>query len=177
MTIRRRIEEYEDDRGRYVNAVQEREPVGESDLLTEEHVTSTTVDPWSVTRGWIRVIALWMCVALLAVETILGFRLAFLLAGANANNGFVDFIYDVTGPLAEPFQGIIANEAVNSGTFEPAALIAMLVYVVAAALLMATILVITSGPSSRGERLVTSRTRHRDHMAREHEDRNGGTRL
>ncbi len=168
MTIRRRIEEYKDDHERYVTAVEEREPLDKSDVLTEEQVTSATADSWSVARGWIRVIALWMGVALVAVETILGFRLAFLLAGANANNGFVDFIYDMTNPLAEPFQGIIANEAVNSGIFEPATLIAMLVYLVAAALLMAAILVITSGPSSRGERLVTSRTRHRDHLAREH---------
>jgi len=167
MTIRRRIEEYEDDHGRYVTAVQEREPIDESDLQTEEQVTSTTADSWSVARGWIHVVALWMGVALAAVETILGFRLAFLLAGANANNGFVSFIYDTTDPLAEPFQGIIPNEAGNDGILEPATLIAMLVYLVAAALLMAAIFVITSGPSSRGERLVTSRTRHHDQVARE----------
>ena len=48
-------------------------------------------------------------VALAVVETLLVGRLAFLLAEANANNGFVNFIYDVSKPLAEPFQGIVAN--------------------------------------------------------------------
>jgi len=116
MAIRRRTEEeeIEDEHGRYRTAVHEREPADRHEALAEEQVVTATPDSWSVARGWIRVIALWIAVALAAVETVLGFRLGFLLAGANASNGFVDFIYDISDPLAEPFQGIFANETVNA---------------------------------------------------------------
>jgi uncharacterized protein YggT (Ycf19 family) len=106
-------------------------------------------------------LALMLGIAWAVVETLLGFRLAFLLGEANSGNGFVDFIYDVTDPLVEPFQGIFANDTLSSGgVFEPATVIAMVVYFVAAALLIAAILVVTAGPSG-GETVVTTRSRER----------------
>ena len=112
--------------------------------------------------------AAWIGISLAAVEVILGFRLGFLLAGANPSNGFVDFIYDISDPLAEPFQGIVSNRGVDGGTFEPASIIAMLVYLVAGALLIALILAMRSGLAPHGDRVVSSRTRHRERVA--HED-------
>ena len=160
MAIRRQTEEVEDEHGREVTHVEERSaPVHDEAVAREDEVVSAAPGPWDVARGWIRVLAALLGVALVAVETAIGFRLAFLLGNANATNGFVDFIYDVTDPLVEPFQGIIANEAVDGGILEPASLIAMAVYFVAAALLIAAILVLTSGPSG-GQRVVTSRSRH-----------------
>src|SRR5881227_1330119 len=94
----------------------------------EEQVTTATPSAWSVARGWIRVLAAWIGIALAVVEVILGFRLGFLLANANPSNSFVDFIYDISDPLTDPFQGIVSNRSVDSGVFEPASLIAMLVY-------------------------------------------------
>jgi len=166
MAIRRRTEEVEDEHGRYTTT--QEHPADRHETLAEEQVVTATPDSWSVARGWIRVIALWIAVALAVVETVLGFRLGFLLAGANANNGFVDFIYDISDLLAEPFQGIIANEALDGGLFEPATVIAMVVYLVAAALLMAAILVLTSAPSAHGDRVVTSRSRQREDAAHDH---------
>jgi uncharacterized protein YggT (Ycf19 family) len=162
-------EEVADRGGRRVTTVEE-EPVvhaarRDAELVGEEEVTSSSPGSWNVARGLIRMLALWMGVALIAVETLLGFRLAFLLAEANAGNGFVEFIYDVSDPLVEPFQGIIANDTLNSGgVFEPASVIAMVVYFVAAALIIAAVLVTTAGPSGH-DSVVTSRSRHRERTA------------
>lgn len=168
MTIRRSTEEVEDERWRRVTAVEE--PVThtaphDDERVAEEQVTSASPSSWTVARGLIRMLALWVGVALAAVETLLGFRLAFLLAEANAGNGFVNFIYDVSDPLVEPFQGIIANDTLNNGgVFEPATVIAMVVYLVAAALLIAAILVATAGAPAR-ETVITSRSHHRERAA------------
>jgi YggT family protein len=169
MAIRRETEEVEDDHGRRSTAVEERDVRTRADdeAVAEDEVVSSSPGPGNMVRGWIRVLAALLGVALAAVETAIGFRLAFLLGNANASNGFVDFIYDVTDPLVEPFQGIIANEAVDGGIFEPASVIAMVVYLVGAALLIAAILVLTSGPSA-GERVVTSRSRHREKARYDH---------
>jgi YggT family protein len=169
MAIRRQAEEVEDEHGRHATDVEERDvrrPVHD-EAVAEDEVVTASPGPWNVARGWIRVLAALLGVALVAVETAIGFRLAFLLGNANAANGFVDFIYDVTDPLVEPFQGIIANEAVDGGILEPASVIAMVVYLAGAALLIAAILILTSGPSG-GERVVTSRSRHREDARYEH---------
>jgi len=166
MALGRRTEKVEDERGRHATAVPERGYVHEptthaarNELDAEEQVTTATPSASSLARGWIGVAA---------VEVILGFRLGFLLAGANPSNGFVDFIYDISDPLAEPFQGIVSNRGVDGGTFEPASIIAMLVYLVAGALLIALILAMRSGLAPHGDRVVSSRTRHRERVA--HED-------
>src|SRR5439155_23477859 len=129
---------------------------------------TATPRAWGVARGWSGVLATWIGIALAVVEVILGFRLGFLLANANPSNSFVDFIYDISDPLTDPFQGIVSNRSVDSGVFEPASLIAMLVYLVAGALLIALILAMASGLAPHGDRVMSSRTRHREGVA--HED-------
>jgi uncharacterized protein YggT (Ycf19 family) len=117
---------------------------------------------WNLARGWVRSLGAVIMVALAVVETLLVFRLGFLLAEANSSNGFVNFIYDVSKPLAAPFQGIISD----SGNLEFAAPIAMLVYAVAALLLIAALYAVTAGPSAAGEKVVTSRTQQSDRAVR-----------
>jgi len=117
---------------------------------------------WNLARGWVRSLGAVIMASLAIVETLLVFRLGFLLADANSNNGFVNFIYDVSKPLAAPFQGIIAD----SGNLEFAAPIAMVVYAVAALLLIAVLYAVTAGPSAVGEKVVTSRTQQSDRAIR-----------
>jgi uncharacterized protein YggT (Ycf19 family) len=169
MAIRRQTDEVEDEHGRRATEVEERDvhTRADNEAVAEDEVVSSSPGAGNMVRGWIRVLAALFGVALVAVETAIGFRLAFLLGNANETNGFVDFIYDVTKPLVEPFQGIITNEAVNGGILEWASPIAMVVYLVAAALLIAAILVLTSGPSG-GDRVVTSRSRHREQARHDH---------
>jgi hypothetical protein len=70
------------------------------------------------------------------IEVLMAFRLIFKLLGANPQNGFVAFLYSITGILAAPFFGIFRTFSAGvNGTksvFEPATLISMIVYAVLA---------------------------------------------
>jgi uncharacterized protein YggT (Ycf19 family) len=59
-------------------------------------------------------------------EAILALRFIFHLFGA-ANSGFAAFIYNLSNPLVAPFRGIFEAPAVTGGSFDSAALLAMLV--------------------------------------------------
>jgi len=137
-------------------------PIATNDSVVEERVAQSSAGGWDLTRGWIRSLGAVILVALAVVETLLIGRLGFLLAEANASNGFVSFIYDASKPLAEPFQGIVAN----SGNLEYASAIAMVVYAVAALLAIAVLFAVTAGPSAAGAKVVTSRTQPGDRAVR-----------
>src|SRR5437660_12858956 len=114
MALGRRTDKVEDERGPHATAAPERGYVHESttyaarnEVDAEEQVTTATPSASSLARGWIGVFAAWIGIGLAVVEVILGFRLGFLLAGANPSNGFVDFIYDISDPLTDPFPGDI----------------------------------------------------------------------
>lgn len=82
--------------------------------------------PGSIIAGRI----LWFLLGV--VETVLAFRFLFRLLGANTGAGFVQFIYSLTDPLVAPFTGIFGTPAAGAAVFEPATLLAMLVYAVVA---------------------------------------------
>jgi uncharacterized protein YggT (Ycf19 family) len=136
--------------------------IARDESVVEEQVVHSPAGGWSMARDWVRSLGALIMVALALVEALLVFRLGFLLAEANAANGFVNFIYDVSKPLAAPFQGIVAD----SGNLEFAAPIAMAVYAVAAFLLIAALYAVTSGPSAAGETVVTSRTKQSERVVR-----------
>jgi uncharacterized protein YggT (Ycf19 family) len=130
--------------------------------VVEEQVVHSSAGGLDLARGWVRSLGAVILVALAVVETLLVGRLGFLLAEANSSNGFVNFIYDVSKPLASPFQGIVAN----SGNLEYASLIAMAVYAIAALLLIAALFALTGGPSSAGETVVSSRKQQSERVVR-----------
>ena len=160
MTILKQDEESADDGGRQTAVADQL--MARDDSIIEEQVLHSPAGGWDLARGWVRSLGAVIMVALAVVETLLVFRLGFLLAEANSSNGFVNFIYDVSKPLAEPFQGIAAN----SGNLEYASAIAMGVYAVAALLLIAAVFALTPGPSGAGEKVVTSRTRRSERAVR-----------
>jgi uncharacterized protein YggT (Ycf19 family) len=87
-----------------------------------------------------RILWLFVSVAGLVVTAFLGARLLLLMAGADPNGGFADFVYSLTDPLVAPFNGIADNQPVEGdGFFDAATAIAMAVYVVATALVMFTL--------------------------------------
>jgi uncharacterized protein YggT (Ycf19 family) len=137
-------------------------PIARDESVVKEQVVRSSASGWNLAQGWVRSLGAVILAALAVVETLLLGRLAFLLAEANASNGFVNFIYDVSKPLAAPFQGIIAD----NGNLEFASPIAMIVYAVAALLLIAVLFAITSGPSAGGEKVVTSRTQQSERDVR-----------
>jgi uncharacterized protein YggT (Ycf19 family) len=152
MTIRREDEEMADESGR--QPVGEDRPIVRDDSVVEEQVVHSPAGGWNLARGWVQSLGGVIMAALAVVEALLAFRLGLLLAEANPTSGFVNFIYNISRPLAAPFQGIVANR----GDLEPASLIAMGVYAVAALLLIVVLSAITAGPSAAGEKVVTSRT-------------------
>jgi hypothetical protein len=70
--------------------------------------------------------------ALGVLEVLLAFRFIFKLLGANPISGFVIFLYSITNIFIAPFSGIFESFTTNGlsvqSVFEPASLIAMLIY-------------------------------------------------
>ena len=66
------------------------------------------------------------------LDVLLGFRFVFKLLGANPSTGFVDFIYNLSAIFVAPFAGIfntsLAQGDVTTSIFEPATLVALIVY-------------------------------------------------
>ena len=81
------------------------------------------------------------------VEGILGLRFLLKLFGANAGNGFVGWVYEMSDVLLEPFRGIFpAKVFENQYVFEFSTLFAMLMYAIIALLLMWLITAVTPEP-------------------------------
>jgi hypothetical protein len=66
------------------------------------------------------------------LEILLGFRLVLKIVGASLSSGFVRGIYAIAGILTLPFEGIFrrgySTTSQTSSVFEPATLVAMIVY-------------------------------------------------
>lgn len=92
--------------------------------------------------AWYRVIALiWLVVAV--IDVFIAARFILLLLGASTSSAFVAFVYAVAGPLVAPFEGIFGTPATGAHVFEVAALIAIVVYLLIAAGLVALLRIIS----------------------------------
>lgn len=71
-----------------------------------------------------------------ALEILLVFRLVLRLFGANPDSSFVNWIYNFSAGFIWPFLGIFPNPstegAVTTAVFEPATLVAIIVYAILA---------------------------------------------
>lgn len=71
-----------------------------------------------------------------ALEILLAFRLVLKLTGASTASGFVRLIYSLSGIFILPFEGIfrraVAQGIETAAVFEPATLVALIVYAVIA---------------------------------------------
>jgi len=89
------------------------------------------------------------------IEMLLAFRFIFKLLGANPRSPFVDFIYDLSAPVISPFVNIFSRTSVpgieTGAVFEPATLVAMIVYMLIARILV-ELFVILLNPSPSVER-------------------------
>jgi len=76
----------------------------------------------------------WYVYGLIAI--LLGIRMILKLTGANADNGFVSFVYSVSGVLSAPFDNIFGVQSAAAGStesvFEPSILVAIAVYALVA---------------------------------------------
>ena len=62
------------------------------------------------------------------IEVFIAIRFVLTLLGANAEAGFVKFIYAVSDVFMAPFNAIFNTQTVEGATFEWSALVAMAVY-------------------------------------------------
>jgi hypothetical protein len=73
--------------------------------------------------------------ALVVGEIVLGLRLFFKLVSADSTNWFVAGIYHITGQMIRPFTGVFSIHTVTGGgIFEPAVVIAMVLFLIGAVL-------------------------------------------
>jgi hypothetical protein len=154
--IRKRIEET-DDAGRRTTTIVE-EP--DDHVEAEDEYTEVDHGPGTAFARVFSMLALWVALAGLVVLAILAFRMGFEMAGANPDNDFVDFVYDISGPLVEPFDGIADDRNVEGGgVFRPETAIAMGVYLIATGLTMAVLGTIASSARSADPGPGVHRTR------------------
>lgn len=66
------------------------------------------------------------------IEILLAFRLVLKILAANQGSGFTSFIYSLTGPLAQPFRGILGESISGNSLIEWSSVFAMVVYLVIA---------------------------------------------
>lgn len=134
-----------------------------TERITTEHATiqagaagpATDVSARSVTTTlpnsslWTtsRIVAL----AFVVVETMLAIRFLLKLLGASAQQSLVSAIYAVTGPLVAPFQGIFGQPE-GTSSLEIASLLAIVFFVLLAALSLAIVRAVTGsrGPQTIG---------------------------
>jgi uncharacterized protein YggT (Ycf19 family) len=64
------------------------------------------------------------------VDIFIAARFLGKLFGASSQSAFVNFIYQVSGPLVAPFTGIFGNSGSRTNFFETASLVAIVVYAV-----------------------------------------------
>lgn len=102
--------------------VRSEEPVANTNVKREV-VTDTTTVSNSVVAQRVVWYVTGVIVALLAL------RLVLQLLGANEGNGFVDFIYGLSGVFAAPFFGMFSYEpSYGVSYFEVSTLVALVIY-------------------------------------------------
>ena len=84
-----------------------------------------------------------------AVESLLGLRFMLKIFGANSSNGFVDWVYEMSGVLLDPFRGIFPVKVfVNQYVLEFSTLFAMLVYALIGLFVAWLIVTLATEPAS-----------------------------
>jgi len=103
-------------------AVQQPAPVPDPDLV--QHVSMTEQSRYNFRAAAV----VWFVVGV--VEIFIAARFLGKLFGASAQSAFVNFIYQVSGPMVAPFTGIFGDTGTRTNTFETASLVALVVYAV-----------------------------------------------
>lgn len=86
------------------------------------------------------------------VEGFLAFRFLLKLFGANANNAFVAWIYDMSAVLLAPFRGIFpATVFENRYVLEFSTLFAMMMYAIVGLVLLFLINLVSSAADSNAD--------------------------
>jgi hypothetical protein len=68
----------------------------------------------------------WLITAV--VDVVLAMRFVFMLLGASTQAAFVALLYGLTFPLVAPFEGMFNTPSRGGSVFEPASVVAIIVY-------------------------------------------------
>jgi uncharacterized protein YggT (Ycf19 family) len=97
----------------------------------ETRVTEYRSSPWnSFATKLVRIVMLIGGI----VSILLLVRIVFVALGANPENEFAAFIYRVTDILVAPFIGILSNKTIGGIVVDIAAVVALLIYAIATAI-------------------------------------------
>ncbi len=97
---------------------------------------------------------------LAVVEGFLALRFLLKLFGANANTGFVNWVYEMSAPLLAPFRGIFPTQVFeNRYVFEFSTIFAMLMYAILGMLLVFLINAVSAVADDSTEETVVRRKR------------------
>ena len=105
-------------------AFQQPAPVPAPAPVPVEHVTMTERSRYNFRAAAV----VWFVVGV--IEIFIAARFLGKLFGASAQSAFVNFIYQVSGPMVAPFTGIFGDTGTRTNTFETASLVALVVYAV-----------------------------------------------
>ena len=83
------------------------------------------------------------------VEGLIGLRVVLKLIDANSQNAFASFVYKLTALFVAPFAGLVGNPAVGGNVLEITSLVALIVYVLIAAVLIRLVWLLFYHPSAR----------------------------
>ena len=100
------------------------DPVRASTSAPVEHVVTTEQSSYNFRAAAV----VWFVVGI--VEIFIAARFLGKLFGASAQSAFVNFMYQVSGPMVAPFTGIFGDTGTRTNTFETASLVAIVVYAV-----------------------------------------------
>ncbi len=101
-----------------------------------EQVESTIADPYAGRRESAYRLRQGIYILFGFIEVLLAIRFILRLFGANAQAGFAQLIYGVTGPLVAPFQGLFGTVQSDASVLESASLVALVVYALVAWLIV-----------------------------------------
>jgi hypothetical protein len=109
-------------------------------------------------RYWITTVTYFI---LGVLEVIMGLRLLFRLLGANQDNGFITFLYNLSHVFVGAFNGIFNDQAIGTQhVFETSTVIAMLIYALIAWGIVSLGRVIFA-PVASGQQSITTTRRGR----------------
>ena len=140
-----------------------REVVEATPNVSTDRTEATTYDPYAGRRALSVKITRAIYLIFGLIEALLAIRFVLKALGANAEAGFAQLVYGVTGPLIAPFRGLFGTPQTASGAvLEVHTLIALVIYALVAWLVVrGAWLAFGEGRSASVARTDTVQTRAR----------------
>ena len=130
--------------------------------VATDRTEATTYDPYAARRATSTKITRAIYLLFGLIEALLLIRFVLKALGANAEAGFAQFVYGITGPLVAPFLGLFGTPQAGGAVLEVHTLIAVIIYALVAWLLVrGAWLLFGEGRSASVARTDTVQTRVR----------------